>query len=99
MKDLLKNAFLLYGKVASTLKKLKYLKRSKKIGVNWQEYGSSLKFDFPQISVTFSIGRKKTWNEKTLFPVDKKIIFTSRNEGLAEKYVLVEEKTAFTGSS
>ena len=34
-----------------------------------------------------------------LFPVDKKLVFTSRNEGLAEKYAPVEEKTAFTGSS
>ena len=34
-----------------------------------------------------------------MFPVDKKLIFTSRNEGLTEKYVPVEEKTPFTGSS
>ena len=34
-----------------------------------------------------------------LFPVDKNLVFTSRNEGLAEKYVPVEEKTASTGSS
>ena len=34
-----------------------------------------------------------------MFPVDKKPIFTSRNEGLTEKYVPVEEKTPFTGSS
>ena len=37
----------------------KYLKKLKKIGVHLQEYGSSLKFDFPQISVIFFIGRKK----------------------------------------
>ena len=29
-----------------------------------------------------------------LFPVDKNLVFTSRNEGLAEKYVPVEEETA-----
>ena len=29
-----------------------------------------------------------------LFPVDKNLVFTSRNEGLAEKYVSVEEETA-----
>ena len=62
-----------------------------------QEYGSSLNFDFPQISVLFSISRKK--NKKTLFPVEKKLVFTSRNEQLAEKYVSVEEKAASTGSS
>ena len=39
--------------------------------VHLQEYGSPLKFDFPQISVIHSISRKKTWNEKILFPVDK----------------------------
>ena len=34
-----------------------------------------------------------------LFPVDEKLVFTSRNEGLAENYVPVEEKVASTGSS
>ena len=34
-----------------------------------------------------------------MFPVDKKLVFTSRNDGLAEKYVPVEEKTASTGNS
>ena len=34
-----------------------------------------------------------------LFPVDKKLVFTNQNEGLAEKCVLVEEKTSSTGSS
>ena len=57
-----------------------------------QEYGSSLKFGFPQISVLFSISRKKL-GIKSQFPVDKKLVFTSRNEGLAEKCVPVEEKT------
>ena len=33
-----------------------------------------------------------------LFPVDEKLVFTSRNEGLAELYV-PEEKTASTGNS
>ena len=34
-----------------------------------------------------------------LFLVDKKLVFTSRNEGLAEKYVPAEKKTASTGNS
>ena len=34
-----------------------------------------------------------------LFPVDKKLVFTSRNEGLAEKYVPVEKNTTSTGNS
>ena len=34
-----------------------------------------------------------------LFLVDKKLAFTSRNEGFAENYVSVEEKVASTGSS
>ena len=34
-----------------------------------------------------------------MFPVAKKLVFTSRNEGLAEKYVPVEEKTASAGNS
>ena len=34
-----------------------------------------------------------------LFPVDKKLVFTSQNEGLAKKYVPVEEKTASSGNS
>ena len=34
-----------------------------------------------------------------LFPVDKKLVFTSQNEELAEKYVPVDEKTASTGNS
>ena len=44
-----------------------------------------LKLDFPQISVIFFVSRKKTWNKKILFPVDQKLVFTSRNEGLAER--------------
>ena len=44
-----------------------------------------LKLDFPQISVIFPISRKKTWNKKILFPVDQKLVFTSRNEGLADR--------------
>ena len=39
MKDLLKNMFLLYGKVAPTLKNLLKIQ---KIGAHQQEYGSSL---------------------------------------------------------
>ena len=34
-----------------------------------------------------------------MFPGDKKPVFTRRNEGLTEKYIAIEEKTAFTGSS
>ena len=34
-----------------------------------------------------------------LFPVDKKLVFTSWNDGLAEKYAPVEEKTVSTGNS
>ena len=34
-----------------------------------------------------------------MFPVDKKIIFSSGNEVLAKNYVPAEEKTASTGSS
>ena len=34
-----------------------------------------------------------------MFPVDKKLVFTSRNEGLAEKYVPDEEKSTSTGNS
>ena len=34
-----------------------------------------------------------------MFPVDKKLVFTSQNEGLAEKNVPVEEKTASTNNS
>ena len=37
--------------------------------------------------------------KKILFSVDKKLVFTSRNEELAEKYVPVEEKTASTDNS
>ena len=45
-----------YGKPDSHFKK--YLKKLKKIGVDWQEYGSSLKIDFPLISNTVSACRK-----------------------------------------
>ena len=60
---------------------------------------STLKFDFTQISVIFSIRRKKLGIKKVVFPVDKKLVFISWNERLAEKYVPVEEKTTSTGSS
>ena len=45
-----------YGKPGSHFKK--YLKKLKKIGVDYQEYGSSLKIDFPLISNTVSASRK-----------------------------------------
>ena len=57
----------------------------------------SLKFDFPQVSVIFSIRSKNLEYKKILFPVDKKFVFTSWNEELAEKYVPVEEETTSTG--
>ena len=41
MKDLLKNVFPLYGKVASTLKNLKISENIEKAGVHLQEYISS----------------------------------------------------------
>ena len=53
MKNLWKNAFSLYGKVASTLKNLKISENIKKTGVQWQKYTSSLKIDFPQVSVLY----------------------------------------------
>ena len=37
--------------------------------------------------------------KQILFPVDKKLVFTSQDEGLAEKYVPVEDKPASTISS
>ena len=46
MKGLVKNAFPIYDKVASTLKNLKI---SEKTGDRQQEYISSLKIDFPQV--------------------------------------------------
>ena len=55
----------------------------------------NLKSDFPQISVIFSISRKKLGIKKALFPADKKLVF----KRLAKKYVPVEEKTTSTGSS
>ena len=58
----------------------------------------SLKSDFPQISVIFSISRKNMWNVKILFPVSKKLVLTSRNERLTEKCVPFKEKIAFTGT-
>ena len=34
-----------------------------------------------------------------MFPVDKKLVFTSQNEGLGEKYIPLEEKTTSTDNS
>ena len=45
---------------------------------------STLKFDFPQISVIFSSSRKKLGIKKILFPVDKKLVFTSWNEKMRD---------------
>ena len=64
MKDLLKNAFPLYGKVASTLKNLK---NSKNIEKNWCSLAgiySSLKIDFSQVSIIVSTSRKNCRNER-----------------------------------
>ena len=47
-----------------------------------QEYGSSLKFVFPQISVLFSI--RKKLGMKNYFPLNKKHVLTRQNEGLTE---------------
>ena len=45
----------------------KYLKILKKYGVLQWEYGSSLKFDLPQISIIFSISSKKLGMKKYCF--------------------------------
>ena len=60
MKDLLKNAFPLYGEVASTLKNLKISENIEKTGVHQQEYISSLKIDFPRVSIIVSTSRKNS---------------------------------------
>ena len=96
IKDIEKNTFTIWKRGFHFKKNLK---KSEKNSVHQQEYGSSLKFDLPKISVIFSISRKKLGIKKILFPVDKKLVFTSRNEELAKKYVPVEEKTASTGNS
>ena len=80
------------------MKNLKISGNIEKTGVHYQEYISSLNIDFPQVSIIVSTSRK-TRNKKILFPVDKKLVFTSRNEVLPEKYVPVEEWTVSTGSS
>ena len=46
-----------------------------------------------------STSKKKTGNKAILFLEDKKLVSTSQIEGLAEKYVPVEGKTASTSSS
>ena len=42
---------------------------------------------------------EKTWNKKNTVSSRQKLVFNSRNEGLATNYVPVEEKTASIGSS
>ena len=69
-------------KYASTLN---FFEKIEKKMVSTSRNMVRLKLDFPQISVIFSISRKKTWNKKKLFPVDQKLVFTSRNEGLADR--------------
>ena len=85
MRDLLKNVFPLYREVASTLKHLKVFENIEKTGVHQQEYISSLSFFkfFLQVSIIVSTS-KKTWNRTILFPVDKKLLSPSRDEGLAK---------------
>ena len=59
---------------------------------------SSSQIDFPQVSV-ITPPAEKTQSKTILFPVDKKLVSTSRNERLSEKHVPVEEWTVSTGSS
>ena len=88
MKDLLKNVFPLYGKFASTLNNLKI---AEYIEQNWCLVNmSSSQIDFPQVSV-ITPPAEKTQSKTILFPVDKKLVSTSRNERLSEKHVPVEE--------
>ena len=58
MKNLLKNAFPPYGKVASIFKNLEISENMEKTGVRWQEFVLSLKIDFPQVSIIVSTSRK-----------------------------------------
>ena len=60
IKDLLKNAFPLYGKVASILKNLKISENMEKTGVHQQEHISSLKIGFSQVLIIVSTSRKNS---------------------------------------
>ena len=60
IKDLLKNAFPLYGKVASILKNLKISENMEKTDVHQQEYISSLKIGFSQVLIIVSTSRKNS---------------------------------------
>ena len=60
IKDLLKNAFPLYGKVASILKNLKISENMEKTDVHQQEYISSLKIGFSQVLIIVSTRRKNS---------------------------------------
>ena len=60
IKDLLKNAFPLYGKVASILKNLKISENMEKTGVHQQEHISSLKIGFSQVLIIVSTRRKNS---------------------------------------
>ena len=71
MKDLLKNVFRLYVKTASTLKSLKISENIKKTGVYQQEYISSLKIDFPQVSIIVSTKRKNSVENNTVSSIQK----------------------------
>ena len=60
IKDLLKNAFPLYGKVASILKNLKISENMEKTGVHQQDHISSLKIGFSQVLIIVSTRRKNS---------------------------------------
>ena len=60
MKNLLKNAFPLYGKVPSNLKNLKISENIEKTGVHCQEYILRLKTEFPQVSLIVFTNRKNS---------------------------------------
>ena len=66
IKDLLKNAFPLYGKVASILKNLKISENMEKTGVHQQEYISSLKIGFSQVLIIVSTSRKNSEKNNTV---------------------------------
>ena len=66
IKDLLKNAFPLYGKVASILKNLKISENMEKTGVHQQEDISSLKIGFSQVLIIVSTSRKNSEKNNTV---------------------------------
>ena len=79
MMGLLKNAFPLYGKVDSTLKNLKIVENIEK---NWCSL--TAKYFFFKNGLPPSFNNSFYWQKKLGI---KQCCFSSRNEGLAEKYV------------